>query len=119
MPHYAPYNRGYGSFDIAAVMGEEEKPMAVVGASAVLVAEINAGVEIFKLLEPEVQKGFIALFHVFHRKQQQISAAQFLAEAATELQQAKAVQPAVPFVSGSAGEDLSSTSLDPDVLSTS
>ena len=92
--------------------------MAVVGASAVLVAEINAGVEVFKLLEPEVQKGFIALFHLFHHKQQQISAAQFLAEAALELQQAKAAQPAAPAAPSAAGEDLTSTSLNPDVPST-
>jgi len=98
--------------------------MAVLGASTVLVAEIDAGIEVFKLLEPEVQKGFVALFHLFHHKQQS-SAAQFLAEAATELQQRQAApaspaggQPAVPAAPSVAGEDLSSTSLDPDVPST-
>ncbi len=82
--------------------------------AALFAAEVNAGIEVFKLLEPEVQKAFVALFHHFHHKQQ-ISAAQFLAEAATELQQAKAAQPKVPAIPGAAGEDLSSTSLNADV----
>lgn len=79
------------------------------GGAMLLAAEVNAGIEVFRLLEPEVQKGFVALFHLFHHKQQQITAAQFLAEAATELQQrqAQAAQP-------KAKPDVSSTSLDPD-----
>ena len=99
--------------------------MAVLGSAVLLEVEISAGLEVFKLLEPEVQKGFIALFHVFHHKQQQISAAQFLAEAATELQQRQAApaspaggQLATPAAPSVAGEDLSSTSLNPDVAST-
>jgi len=90
-----------------------------------LEVEISAGLAVFKLLEPEVQKGFIALFHLFHHKQQQISAAQFLAEAALELQKAKAApassaggQPVAPVAPSAAGEDLSSTSLNLDLPST-
>lgn len=92
----------------------------MLGSAALLEVEINAGIEVFKLLEREVQKGFIALFHLFHHKQQ-ISATQFLAEAATELQQAKASQPAVPevpAVPSAAGKNLSSRSLNADVPST-
>jgi hypothetical protein len=93
--------------------------MAVFGSAALLEVEINAGLEVFKLLEPEVQKGFIALFHLFHHKQQQVSAAQFLTEAATELRQANAAQPAAQRTTGSAaGKDLASTSLNPDLPST-
>ena len=88
--------------------------MAGAGNAALFAAEMNAGIEVFKLLDPEVQKAFVALFHHFHHKQQ-ISAAQFLAEAETELQQANATQPAVPAIPSTAGEDLSSTSLNPDV----
>lgn len=79
----------------------------VAGGAMLLAAEVNAGIEVFKLLEPEVQKGFVALFHLFHHKQQQITAAQFLAEAATELQQRQSKPK----------QDLSSTSLDPGMPS--
>jgi len=96
--------------------------VAVLGSAVLLEVEISAGLEVFNLLEPEVQKGFIALFHLFHHKQQQISAAQFLAEAALELQQGQAA-PASPAGAQSEApaaerEDMSSTSLDPDVPST-
>jgi hypothetical protein len=92
--------------------------MAVLGSAALLQAEIDVGLEVFKLLEPEIQKGLIALFHLFHHKQQ-ISYAQFLAEAPTEVQQAKTAQPeAQGTVGGPSGKDLSSTSLNPDMSST-
>jgi hypothetical protein len=50
--------------------------MAVLGSAALLTAEVNAGIEVFKLLEPEIQKGFIGLFHLFHHKQLQVNKAQ-------------------------------------------
>ena len=86
--------------------------MAILGSTALLQAEIDAGVELFKLLKPEAQKGFIALFHAFHHKQQ-ISAAQFLAQA----QRARDIQPGTPTAPAapSAAKDLSSTSLNPDL----
>jgi hypothetical protein len=42
--------------------------VAILGSSPLLEVEINAGLEVFKLLEPEVQKGFIALFHLLHHQ---------------------------------------------------
>lgn len=66
--------------------------MAILESSALLDVEINAGLEVFKLLEPEVQKGFIALFHLFRHQRK---------------------------VPSPAGEDLSSTSLNPDTPSAS
>jgi hypothetical protein len=50
--------------------------MAILGGAALLEVEINAGLEVFKVLEPEVQKGLIGLFHLFHRKQNEAKAAQ-------------------------------------------
>jgi hypothetical protein len=88
--------------------------VAGAGNAALFAAEVNAGIEVFRLLEPEVQKAFVALFHHFHHKQQ-ISAAQFLAEAATELQQANAGQPKMPAIPSAAADDLPSISLNPDV----
>jgi hypothetical protein len=88
--------------------------VAGAGNAALFAAEVNAGIEVFRLLEPEVQKAFVALFHHFHHKQH-ISAALFLAEAATELQQANAGQSKVAAIPSAAGEDLSSMSLNPDV----
>jgi hypothetical protein len=80
--------------------------MAVLGGAALLEAEINAGIEVFKLLEPEVQKGFIALFHYLHR-------AKAAAAPTVEV-------PASELPSGAkAPQDLSSTSLDPETPSTS
>ncbi|HEX4076014.1 MAG TPA: hypothetical protein VHX49_11495 [Candidatus Acidoferrales bacterium] len=75
--------------------------MAVLGSAALLQAEIDAGLEVFKLLEPEVQKGFVALFHSFHHKQNQLNAAQ------------DALRPPQPK------PNLSSTSLDASIPSTS
>jgi hypothetical protein len=74
--------------------------MTALGSSALLELELNAGLEVFKLLEPEVQKGFVALFHLFHHKQLQVNAARVLPKNAVP-------QP-----------DLSSTSLNPDAPST-
>ncbi len=50
--------------------------MAILGNAALLEVEINAGLEVFKVLEPEVQKGLIGLFHLFHSKQNEVKAAQ-------------------------------------------
>jgi hypothetical protein len=50
--------------------------MAVLGSAALLTAEVNAGIEVFRLLEPEIQKGFIGLFHLFHHKQLQLAKTQ-------------------------------------------
>jgi hypothetical protein len=55
--------------------------MAAIAASALLPTEINAGIEVFKVLEPEVQKGLIGLFHLIHNKQKQANAATAAVEA--------------------------------------
>jgi len=97
--------------------------MAVLGSAALLTAEVNAGIEVFKLLEPEIQKGFISLFHLFHHKQTQLAAAQHVAPAAnvksnmqnqdaasTRTTDVKVIKPM---------QDLSSTSTDPEMPFTS
>ena len=73
--------------------------MAALGTD-VLLAEIEAGIEAFRLLEPEVQKVFVALFHLFHRKQTPE------AQPANNPPPEKAVPPSIDL--------LSSTSLDPE-----
>lgn len=80
--------------------------MAVLGTAALLTAEVNAGIEVFKLLEPEIQKGLIGLFHLFHRKQTQLATVQAGATSADPRAEDQASEP-VP----KPANDLSSTSL--------
>lgn len=97
--------------------------MAVLGSAALFTAEVNAGIEVFKLLEPEVQKGFIGLFHLFHHKQTQIAAAQNVAPAAnvkSNMQNQDAAPTRTTEVKVTKPlQDLSSTSLNSEAPSTS
>jgi hypothetical protein len=88
--------------------------MAFLGSAALLTAEVNAGIEVFKLLEPEIQRGFIGLFHLFHHKQTQLAAAQ---NGIPAVGGKSSVGDQVPRPAPVAEKDLSSTSLDPETPS--
>jgi hypothetical protein len=90
--------------------------MAVLGSAALLTAEVNAGIEVFNLLEPEIQRGFIGLFRLFHHKQTQLAAAQ---NGAPTVDGKSSLGDQVPQPAPVAEKDLSSTSLDPEMPSPS